>query len=151
MNIASTMTSMAVSRVSSTNAQSTAYTIRLKQTPALPASAKLSITFPSSIGISNAISCTSLTGVSLSYTQSSNTVVVQLVSAVSSGVEFGAIISNVVNPPSFAPLPSAFAFNTKSSDGMLSYAQGSHTSSLLTNIPSLFSSISGQFSSRVYG
>jgi hypothetical protein len=60
-------------------------------------------------------------------------------------------IDNIINPPSFAPILSPFLFTTKSSDGVLSYASGSYVSSLQTSTPSTFPSISGSFSSQIYG
>lgn len=75
MITASTFTAMSVSRTSDTNSDPTAaYTFKLKQTPNLPASAKLKITYPSSITLTGTTACTSLTSVSLTCVQSTGSI-----------------------------------------------------------------------------
>lgn len=58
---------------------------------------------------------------------------------------------NAINPPSFSPLSSAFQFATSTTDNMISYASGSYTPTFQNDIPSAFTSISGAFSSGIYG
>jgi hypothetical protein len=75
MTTPSTMTSTAVTRSSETNSNvATTYTFKLKQTPALPANCRLTIGFPSVLIITGNLTCASLTGTSLSFTQSSNSI-----------------------------------------------------------------------------
>lgn len=153
MSTPSPFTSIAVSRSSNLNSDSTpTYTFKLKQIPSLPANSKLIITFPSILAFSNPISCTTLPPVSaLNCSQTASSVSVELANAVSSGVEFGVAVSSIINPPSFAPLTALFSFATKSSDGILSYASGSANSNLQNNLPSSFAQLAGSFSQRIYG
>lgn len=117
------MTSMSVSRNSQLNSDpAVSYTFRLRQVPALPAAYNLLITFPSVLPITNAIGCTTLTSVNLACTPSGNTVTIVMNSAVSSGSEFGIIITNIKNPPSFAPITAPFIFATRSTNNLLRYA-----------------------------
>ena len=152
MTTPATMTSMAVTRVGNTNSQTgVPYTIRLKQQPSLSAGSILTVTFPTDIELTSSGACTDLLGTSIGCTIASNVVTVTLGSSYSSLSEFGVIVSNAINPPSFAALNSNFQFATKSSTGLVSYATGSLQSSLLNTVPSSFGDIAFSFTPRIYG
>jgi hypothetical protein len=46
-----------------------------------------------------------------------NSAIVSLVNSISPNTQFGIIITNTINPPSFAPISDPFQFETSSSDG----------------------------------
>ena len=153
MTTPATMSSMGVTRSSSTNsATSVDYTIRLKQLTALIAGNILYVTFPTDITLSSSPTCASLSAVVLPCSLATSTQLkVTLAAAYSISSEFGVVVSGCTNPPSFAPLSSAFSFLTQSASGLVEYAQGSLTSSLVNNVASAFADITFSFSPKIYG
>ena len=71
-------------------------------------------------------------------------------SAISAQSEFGVIVSNVRNPPSFKPI-TGFYFLTKTSSNLNRYADLTSTDSLSNSVASSFQSVSATFSTRQYG
>ena len=101
--------------------------------------------------LTSSTACTDLFASVLACSHSSNVLTVNLgSSSINALTEFGFIVSNVINPPSYKPI-SGFEFLTKTSSQVDSYASKTSTDTLSNSQPSSFSVVSAQYSNRVYG
>ena len=151
MTTPSTMLTSSIARDSNTNSGTATYTFRLTQNPAMEASSRLLITFPSETQLTGSTACTDLSASALVCTHLSNVLTVDLGSSViNAQAEFGVIVSNVVNPPSFKSI-TGFYFLTQTSSGLNRYAELTSTDNLSNSVPSSFQSVSATFSNRQYG
>ena len=111
-----------VSRSSNQNSALASYTITLRQEAAMPAGSKLFVTLPSELEMQSS-TCTDLSSGALNCTLTSLVALeVTLNSAVTSNTDFGVVISNIKNPPSYKPLANSFVFTTKTADEISTYA-----------------------------
>lgn len=94
--------------------------------------------------------CTDLNAVTLNCTLTSYQAVSVSLSAISSGVQYGVIISNIRNPPSYRPTASNFTFQTKTTDLISIYSSGTIAPNLANSLPSSFSSLSYSFAPGAY-
>lgn len=95
--------------------------------------------------------CTDLNSITLTCSLSSYQSLTVILSAVSSGAQFGVIVSNVRNPPSYRPTTNSFNFTTQTADQVSIYSYGVYSTSLSNSVPSIFSSISYSFNPGAYG
>lgn len=143
-------TAVDVNRTSNVNSDKTTYTFKLRQQADLPAGSLLVIGFPNDIAMTITSTCTDLAGTALNCTQTSYQGLIVTLPTVASGVQFGVIVSNVVNPPSTRPSTTNFQFQTKTSDQLSTYASRSITNPLTVSLPSAFANLTYSFSPAAY-
>lgn len=140
-----------VTRVSTTNAAFTTYTITLIQPADLEVNARILVTFPANaVPQSNSTcsmtynSATQIVGCTLS---SSTFTVTSISSIIAAGTTFSISFTNIRNPLSFTAL-SGFSVATKSANSLYDYSTGTSSSSLQNTVATSFSNISYTYSPR---
>ena len=97
-----------------------------------------------------ASACTDLNGNTLNCTLTSYQAVAVSLPNVPAGVQYGVIISNIRNPPSYRPTASNFTLTTKTADLISIYAQGTIAPNLANSLPSSFTALSYSFTPAAY-
>lgn len=154
MTAPDTFSTISISKASTKNYDVTAYTFTITQRSYMAGSSILTIALPSTVSVLAGYSCSisaPLTA-SLNCTYSSPAIVVVLPSTpISANTPFSVSITNIRNPPSYAPL-GTFLFTTAlPTPSTYTYSNSTHNSLLTNTISTPFSSLSASFSPAMYG
>ena len=150
---ASAFNSFTVSRVSTTNAALTSYTVTITQVGALEANGLIEVTFPSRVQPNSNSTC------SLTYSNATSNVVCSLsgqiftvtsiASAIAAGTSFSLTLTNIRNPYSFTSV-TGFSATTKTANNLYLYSTGTSSTSLQNTVATPFTSISYSYSPRQF-
>lgn len=143
MNVSDSFQNLAISRTSQKNYELNTYTFIIRQKSPYEASSILLIGFPAAVvPVNPTCMMTTPVSTSVSCTFTSSTLRVTLpASTYSSGTSITITVSNVRNPPSFAPA-GTFTFQSKTQGELYVYSYGIYSTNLSNGNATAFQSIS---------